>query len=426
MGRFAEDSVYSNAPSPTTGAGLAILASNQRAILELPGAQAPQLVTIADGAITPTGAFLRVDTEGQAAADDLTIINVTISDTESLHDGMIVYLQAADSGRVVTIKNTASAGGITTYDGQDTTLSTDSWLQLQLQGGNWVEMYNQRTGADVPVGSIIWSANATVPAGYLLCNGASVGRDTYPELFAAIGTTYGEGDGSTTFNLPDLIGRFIEGSSTAGTVKEAGLPGITGSNGYSSTTASLTSGAFYNGAQGSGAVNGTNHTFFKTYFDASRSSSIYGNSTTVQPPSVTALPCIKAFSSVIGDATVVAAELVDDIMARTDPAQAAHAAMPSGQYIDLTLPAHQGTVTAPGDGLLAFAAGSASTNAYVGLVNTRTFLRTIEHSTVVGNNPCVYIPCSAGDVIRVIYWNIVQDSNIMFRLIYANGSAPTV
>ena len=133
MGRFAEDSVYSNAPSPTTGAGLAILASNQRAILELPGAQAPQLVTIADGAITPPGAFLRVDTEGQAAADDLTIINVTINDTESLHDGMIVYLQAADSGRVVTIKNTASAGGITTYDGQDTTLSTDSWLQLQLQ-----------------------------------------------------------------------------------------------------------------------------------------------------------------------------------------------------------------------------------------------------------------------------------------------------
>ena len=142
MGRFADDSVYSNAPSPTTGAGLAILASNQRAILELPGAQAPQLVTIADGAIIPTGAFLRVDTEGQAAADDLTIINVTISDTESLHDGMIVYLQAADSGRVVTIKNTASAGGITTYDGQDVVLDTTSWLVLQLRQGTWYEMRN--------------------------------------------------------------------------------------------------------------------------------------------------------------------------------------------------------------------------------------------------------------------------------------------
>lgn len=298
MGRFAEDSVYSNAPSPTTGAGLAILASNQRAILELPGAQAPQLVTIADGAITPTGAFLRVDTEGQAAADDLTIINVTISDTESLHDGMIVYLQAADSGRVVTVKNTASAGGITTYNGEDAALTTDSWLTLQLQNGNWVEMYNQRTGADVPVGSIIWSANATVPAGYLLCNGASVGRDTYPELFAAIGTTYGEGDGSTTFNLPNLIGRFIEGASTAGIEHEAGVPNIRGGVSWlnSSNASASSSGALYYITTSTNKMTVSYGTEVPSDvgIDASRSSSVYKNDvTTVQPPSVTALPCIK-------------------------------------------------------------------------------------------------------------------------------------
>lgn len=59
-----------------------------------------------------------------------------------------------------------------------------------------------------PVGSIILSAVATAPTGrWLECNGALVSRSTYSDLFAAIGTTYGAGDGSTTFAVPDLRGR---------------------------------------------------------------------------------------------------------------------------------------------------------------------------------------------------------------------------
>jgi microcystin-dependent protein len=65
----------------------------------------------------------------------------------------------------------------------------------------------------VPVGSI--QALAYVPgapiAGWLYCNGDAVSRTTYADLFAAIGTTYGVGDGSTTFNLPDLRGVFLRG-----------------------------------------------------------------------------------------------------------------------------------------------------------------------------------------------------------------------
>lgn len=154
-------------------------------------------------------------------------------------------------------------------------------------------------GSDkIPVGTIIWSANASAPAGYLLCNGSAVARETYADLFAAIGTTYGEGDGSTTFNLPDLIGRFIEGSSTAGTVKAAGLPNITGvvASGGSGRGAGLNgTGAFY-GRNPMPASNVNASTYEPTHeavLDASRSSSIYGNSTTVQPPALTALPCIK-------------------------------------------------------------------------------------------------------------------------------------
>jgi microcystin-dependent protein len=52
---------------------------------------------------------------------------------------------------------------------------------------------------------------ATAPSGYLECNGAAVSRSTYSALFTAIGSTYGSGDGSTTFNLPDLRGEFVRG-----------------------------------------------------------------------------------------------------------------------------------------------------------------------------------------------------------------------
>lgn len=62
-----------------------------------------------------------------------------------------------------------------------------------------------------PIGSIVSYAGATAPSGYLICNGALVSRTTYADLFAAIGTTYGAGDGSTTFKLPDLRGEFIRG-----------------------------------------------------------------------------------------------------------------------------------------------------------------------------------------------------------------------
>lgn len=60
-----------------------------------------------------------------------------------------------------------------------------------------------------PAGTVQYFANTTPPNGYLECNGAAVSRTTYAELFAAIGTTYGAGNGTTTFNLPDLRGEFI-------------------------------------------------------------------------------------------------------------------------------------------------------------------------------------------------------------------------
>ena len=73
------------------------------------------------------------------------------------------------------------------------------------------------TGAvgQVQPGTVVaHAANTTSLAGYLLCDGSAVSRTTYPALFASIGTTYGAGDGTTTFNLPDYRGAFLRGYGT--------------------------------------------------------------------------------------------------------------------------------------------------------------------------------------------------------------------
>ena len=69
----------------------------------------------------------------------------------------------------------------------------------------------QVTAATVPTGTILDFGGGTAPDGYLECNGAAVSRATYATLFAAIGIVWGSGDGSTTFNVPDLRGRVTAG-----------------------------------------------------------------------------------------------------------------------------------------------------------------------------------------------------------------------
>ena len=74
-------------------------------------------------------------------------------------------------------------------------------------------------------------AGSTIPDGWLLCNGAAVSRTTYAKLFAAIGTRYGSGNGSTTFNLPNFNGRHVLGTTNTGNLGSyvsAGLPDISG------------------------------------------------------------------------------------------------------------------------------------------------------------------------------------------------------
>lgn len=66
----------------------------------------------------------------------------------------------------------------------------------------------------VPTGGIVEFAGSTAPNGWLICDGSAVSRETYADLFTLISTTYGTGDGSTTFNLPDYRGRVGVGKSS--------------------------------------------------------------------------------------------------------------------------------------------------------------------------------------------------------------------
>ena len=140
----------------------------------------------------------------------------------------------------------------------------------------------------------------------LLCDGSAVSRVTYAKLFSVIGTSYGAGDGSTSFNVPNLVDKFVQGNATSGTVKSAGLPELYGETFITAMNSIVASvklrdggGVFWGGHSSSGSFNATSagvptgDTFDYLGFRASKYNSIYGNSTTVQPPALTMQYIIK-------------------------------------------------------------------------------------------------------------------------------------
>ena len=125
---------------------------------------------------------------------------------------------------------------------------------------------------------------------WFLCNGQAINRVTYSELFALIGTKFGAGDGTTTFNLPDYRGKFLRGlggnsASDIYTTQAEGLPNITGSfQVKAGASASDWAGSFFAGEsitadQYGGTFGRTN----VTQFSAQKSSAIYGASSHVTP-----------------------------------------------------------------------------------------------------------------------------------------------
>lgn len=154
-------------------------------------------------------------------------------------------------------------------------------------------------GVSLDAGMLASFATTTAPAGWLVCDGSAVSRTSYADLFAAIGTTYGAGDESTTFNLPDLSGKLplYDGTATQGATTNGKAPNIYGTaapHGGSRGTAGAFTGAFYATGvqQESGAsISGSGG---RWGFDASRCSGVYdGSATSITPAGVYTLWCIK-------------------------------------------------------------------------------------------------------------------------------------
>ena len=242
-----------------------------------------------------------------SAADKTKVDSVILTDATQTAAG---YMSAADKTRldsvILTDATQTAAGYMSGADKTklDSLISTDA---TQTAAGYMSAADKTKLDALVvhntllPVGAVMWVSGNTVPDGCLVADGAAVSRTTYAELFAAIGTTWGEGDGSTTFNLPDARGRVPEGAATAGGYNAPGLPNITGTvimhSANNGTNIQSVTGAFYASATlpfyrdgGNQASGATSIPIFA--LDASHSSSIYGGSSTVQPASLKLLPVI--------------------------------------------------------------------------------------------------------------------------------------
>jgi microcystin-dependent protein len=195
------------------------------------GTKLPEVLT----AIQQGKASFAVDTSGAANQ-----INVALSPVPAaLTDGMRVFVKVANTVTGATVMNVNGLGNVAVVTSSGSGLPSGAMvangiytLVYDANGTRW-QLQGFTAAADpVPAGALMPFAGSAAPSGYLLCAGQAVSRTTYSTLFAAIGSTYGAGDGSTTFNLPDLRGRVAAGKddmngSAANRITNA-VSGITG------------------------------------------------------------------------------------------------------------------------------------------------------------------------------------------------------
>lgn len=204
------------------------------------------------------------------------------------------------------------------------------------QGNKKIATSVQMNYSTTPVGTILSFAGSKVPNGFLICDGSEVSKTTYADLYKVVGDLYGESGSEETFLLPDLRDKFVQGANgNLGTSKDAGLPNVTGQVGYLKAiddgnyneSISLREGCFKNSKNmtttppAQSVRNSTQDSTNRTgtiVFDASKSNAIYGNSDTVQPPSVCLTFIIKALKVSDKYAEEVGALIDDSTTAATD------------------------------------------------------------------------------------------------------------
>lgn len=145
--------------------------------------------------------------------------------TEDEFNTSLVNSVTVDGGGVMSMNESFGAAPFTltfTEDGENDVSASEITYDNTESGMTATNVQDAITelstapkgGPGVPVGSVFWLAAQTAPEGYLICDGSAVSRTEYADLFAAIGTTFGTGDGSTTFALPNLQAAFIRGAGS--------------------------------------------------------------------------------------------------------------------------------------------------------------------------------------------------------------------
>jgi microcystin-dependent protein len=129
---------------------------------------------------------------------------------------------------------------------------------------------------DLPPGTIHAFAGTTAPEGWMICDGTAISRTDYAGLFAAIGELWGNGDGSTTFNLPDLEGRFLRGADNSSGIDPDAGSRIPLGNGVAEGVGSLQNDQYKSHNHRQNALNSSSGSQNLTVRDSSSS----GNNTT--------------------------------------------------------------------------------------------------------------------------------------------------
>jgi microcystin-dependent protein len=158
----------------------------------------------------------------------------TFSSNITMNAQSDVRFADADSSNYIALQAPTSVSANVTFSLPAADGSSGDVLQTDGSG-------NLSFTPSVPAGSVMPYAGSTAPSGWLLSYGQAISRSTYATLFAAIGTTYGVGDGATTFNVPDLRGRLVAGQDDMGGTSANRLTGQSG--GVNGDTLGATGGA---------------------------------------------------------------------------------------------------------------------------------------------------------------------------------------
>lgn len=248
--------------------------------------------TVTDDHFRAAYSFIKTLSDDKADSADAVLLtgDQTIAGIKTFSSAPVV---PNDSFALAKLQNIATARIL----GRSTASSGD--IEELTLGANLTLVAGVLNAVDgVPAGSVSAFAMNTAPTGWLKANGAAVNRTTYATLFTAIGTTFGTGDGSTTFNLPDLRGEFIRGWDDSRGVDSGRVFGSSQAAAFAAhkhlqnEVANTVSGQDRYGQTNSG-INTRGRYAFEDVTSATASNTSTEGGTETRPRNVALLACIK-------------------------------------------------------------------------------------------------------------------------------------